>query len=266
MLKLNGYLSLSALLVAGVVAVPASLPACAGAQDSLQASLEATPVATSPNKPAQPNPIDTGDWLRSQHQYEAAIAAYAGSPVMTATLWNKMGIAYQLMLDPKEAVRCYRESLKLDPGNAQILNNLGTVYASLRDYDQADRVYRKALKLDPTSAVILKNLGTNLVAEKEYSKGWRAYQQALAIDPHVFADQKSPKIEEPIAVRERDAVHYDMAVGCARAGHADCALKYLRMALDEGFTDRKKIASSSEFASLRNNPDFQQLVEQPRNQ
>ena len=68
---------------------------------------------------------------------------------MTAAIWNKMGIAYQMMFNSKDAMRCYKESLKLDPANPQVLNNLGTVYASLKEYGQADRMYRKALKIDP---------------------------------------------------------------------------------------------------------------------
>ncbi len=55
-------------------------------------------------------------------------------------------------------------------------------------------------------------------------------------------------------------MNYYMAAGCARAGYADCALQYLRMALDEGFTTRKKVASDIEFASLRSNPAFKQLL------
>ena len=57
-------------------------------------------------------------------------------------------------------------------------------------------------------------------------------------------------------------MNYYMAAGCARAGYADCALQYLRMALDEGFTTRKKVANDSEFASLHDNPAFKQLLEE----
>jgi hypothetical protein len=61
-------------------------------------------------------------------------------------------------------------------------------------------------------------------------------------------------------------MNYYMALGCARSGHTDCALEYLRMALDEGFTSRKKVAAEVEFASLRDNPTFQQLIAEQRNQ
>ena len=104
-------------------------------------------------------------------------------------------------------------------------------------------MYRKALKLDPHSAIILKNLGTNLLAEHKYNKGWEAYQQALTIDPQIFADHGGPRVENPSNVQERGAMNYYMARGCARAGYTDCALEYLRKALDEGFITRKKVDS-----------------------
>jgi tetratricopeptide (TPR) repeat protein len=220
-------------------------------------------VPTLPSNANQPTPEQEGDSLAARQRYQAAIAAYSKSPQMTAAIWNKMGIAYQMMFNSKDATRCYKESLKLEPHNPQVLNNLGTVYASMKEYGQADRLYRKALKLDPRNAAILKNLGTDLLSEKRYDKGWEAYQQAIAIDPQIFADHNNPKVANPATVQERGAMNYYMALGCARSGYTDCALEYLRAALDEGFTSRKKVANDAQFASLRANPAFQRLMAEP---
>ncbi|MGA3129211.1 MAG: tetratricopeptide repeat protein [Terracidiphilus sp.] len=213
-----------------------------------------------------PTPEQLGDSLVAHQRYQAAIAAYSESSQMTAHVWNKMGIAYQMMFNSKDATRCYKESLKLDPSDAEVLNNLATVYASLKQYGQADRMYRKAIKLDPKSAIFFKNYGTNLLAEHKYNKGWEAYQQALAIDPQIFADHNGPTVENPSNVQERGAMNYYMAAGCARAGYTDCALQYLRMALDEGFTTRKKVEADSQFASLRDDPGFQKLLAEEHSQ
>jgi Flp pilus assembly protein TadD len=218
------------------------------------------PLAIAPN---QPTTEQIGDALAARQRYQAAIAAYSKAPEMTADVWNKMGISYQMMFNSKDAMHCYRESLKLKPHNVEVLNNLGTVYASLKEFGQADRFYRKALKIDPRNAPILKNLGTNLLAEQKYNKGWEAYQQAIAADPQIFADHNAPRVENPASVEERGAMNYYMALGCARSGYTDCALQYLRAALDEGFTSRKKVAAEAEFASLRSNPAFQQLMAEP---
>jgi tetratricopeptide (TPR) repeat protein len=254
---------LPALLLVWLGVVPQSLLA----QPADQAQAPATAASPAPSSPPQQFTSEqVGDSLLAHQRYQEAIAAYAKAPQMSAEIWNKMGIAYQMMFNAKDATRCYRESLKLEPGNAQVLNNLGTLYASLNDYGQADRMYRKSLKLDPHSALTLKNLGTNLLAEHKYDKGYEAYKQAIAIDPQIFADHTGPLVENPSNVQERGAMNYYMALGCASAGYTDCALEYLRRALDEGFVTRKKVASDAEFASLRSNPAFQQLIAEQHSQ
>jgi tetratricopeptide (TPR) repeat protein len=244
------------------------LPPLAGLAAGQSAPADQAPTATAPAStqapapaPVQPlSPEQRGDTLSARQRYQAAIAAYENAPRMTATIWNKMGIAYQMMFNSRDAMRCYRESLKLDPHNAQVWNNLGTIYASQKMYGQADKMYHKALKIDPRSALILKNLGTNLMSQHKYEKGWEAYKQAIAIDPQIFSDRATPTVENPGSVAERGAMNYYMALGCARAGYADCALDYLRKALNEGYVTRKKVESEADFASLRQNPDFLKLM------
>jgi hypothetical protein len=61
-------------------------------------------------------------------------------------------------------------------------------------------------------------------------------------------------------------MNYYMAKGCLRAGMNDCAIDYLRMALNEGFTSPKKIEADSEFAGLHGTPAFQQLLAEQKEQ
>jgi Tfp pilus assembly protein PilF len=171
-----------------------------------------------------------------------------------------MGIAYQMLFNLQDAIRCYEESLKLDSKNANVLNNLGTVYDSQKEYKAAVRMYHKALKIEPKSALVLKNLGTDLLAQRQYKKGWEAYKTALAIDPEIFDHNNGPRVENPSSVQNRGAMNYYMAKGCVRAGENDRAIQYLRMALNEGFTNPKKIEADVEFAGLLGTPAFMQLM------
>ena len=205
-------------------------------------------------------PEQLGDTLMARQRYQAAIEVYKKGPRDSAELWNKMGIAYQLMFNLEEATRCYERSLKLDPHNSVVLNNLGTVYDSLKQYPSAERMYHKAIKYDPKSALIYKNLGTNLLSQHKYKRGWEDYKQALAIDPEIFQRSTAPRVENPATVGDRGAMNYYLAKGCVRAGMNDRAIEYLRMALNEGFTNPKKIKADSEFASLRGIPAFEQLL------
>jgi len=208
----------------------------------------------------QPTAEELGDSLMMHQRYQAAIEAYKKGPRGDAGLWNKLGIAYQMMFNMDQATRCYQASLKIDPKNTHVLNNLATVYDSLKQYGQAERLYRRALKIEPQSALIEKNLGTNLLSQRKYKKGWDAYKAALVIDPLVFEQTGSPRVDNPASVQERGAMNYYMAKGCVRAGHNDQAIEYLRMALNEGFTNPKKIIADVEFAGLRGIPAFEQLL------
>jgi Tfp pilus assembly protein PilF len=243
------------------VASPRWMNAQSPAQPPSATEEAAVPLQPSPQAkpPSPPTPEELADSLVVHQRYQAAVQAYLKAPP-TAAVWNKMGIAYQMMFNLKDATRCYKESLRLDPHNSNVLNNLGTVYDSTKQYGSAERYYKKALKLDPKSALVLKNLGTNLLSQHKYNRGWEAYKEALEIDPQIFQDRNSPQVQNPASVQERGAMNYYMAMGCVRARQTECALQYLRMALDEGYTSPKKVASDDAFESLRDNPDFKQLL------
>lgn len=228
------------------------------------AEIPATPQQSEPAAiatPDQPTPEEVGDALMTHQRYQAAIEAYKKAGGRSASALNKMGIAYQMMFDFQDAIRSYKASLKINPANAHVYNNLGTVYDGLRQYRNAERMYRKALKLAPGSSLVLKNLGSDQLAQHKYKQGWESYKAALALDPAVFKDSAAKlRVVNPASVSERGAMNYYMAKGCVRAGMTDRAIEYLRMALNEGFTNPKKIVADDEFAGLRGLPAFEQLL------
>jgi len=237
------------------------VPASAPTQPSAQAPAQAPAESTTPAAPVTPpTPEELGDSLSGHQRYQAAIAAYSKVNNPDAAVWNKMGIAYQMMFNLKDATRCYNASIKLDSRSATVLNNLATVYDSLKQYGIAERYYRKALKVDPRSALILRNLGSNQLAQHKYKKGWEAYQSALAIDPQIFQSHSGASVENPASTQERGAMHYYMARGCVSAGNLECAIQNLRLAINEGYTNPRKIATDSSFASLYELPAFQQMI------
>jgi tetratricopeptide (TPR) repeat protein len=227
-------------------------------------------VTVAPTPPAAAKfvatPEQIGDSLMAHQRYQAAIEQYKKAPRDSAEAWNKMGVAYQLMFNLEDATRCYQQAFKLDPKNAIALNNLGTVYVTQKQYSRAEKYYRKALKLDPNSALVHKNMGTALLAEHKYKDGWKQYQEALANDPEIFQHNNTVRVENPASIQERGAMNYYMAKGCVRAGQAERAIEYLRMAINEGFTTPKKIAADVEFTALFDNPAFQQMLASQRAQ
>ncbi len=264
MFRLRGNLRLPAPLVAMV--------ACSGfqlgapAQVPSQAALQVNPAARQSIEPAQLAIVEIGDSVALGKHYETAIKIYAKAPLMTAAIWNKMGMTYELMLDSGNAIRCYNQSLKLNPNDPRVLNNLGTLYVSMKEYGSADRLFRKALNIDPKYAGIYKNLGTSLIAQHKFSEGQKAYEQAALLDPEVLGATSDPVSESPITLREHGAMNYFMAEACARTGQTSCALEYLQSALNEGFVDPEKVIADSSFAELSGNEGFRKLLAEKRSE
>ena len=207
---------------------------------------------------------ELGDLHMVRRRYQAAIEAYHQMPQPTAPILNKIGMANQQMFIMEEAKRSYDAALKMDPRNPDVLNNLGTVYYSMKQYGEAERYYRKALKYRPKSALVYKNLGTAQLAGDKFKKGWDSYQTALAIDPEIFERASLYRIGEPTPTQQRGAMNYFLAKSYVRAGMMERAVNYLRLAIDQGFTDRKKIMADKEFYALRGVSAFDQLLVEQR--
>ncbi|HET7103579.1 MAG TPA: tetratricopeptide repeat protein [Terracidiphilus sp.] len=258
---LRHWPSAMAVSAALLVAVPVTIAQTPASGQVQPQSVPAAPVSSVHQPPPVPlTPEQEGDAMLAKKRYQAAIASYNKIPEKSAAVWNKLGIANQLMFNLDEAARCYRESLQRNKKNASVMNNLGTVYDSQKDYRQAERMYRRALKVQPRSPLILKNLGTTLITQHKYKDGWKAYEAAISLDPTIFAHQSNYQVSNPTSVENRGAMNYFMARGCVRAGLREEAIDFLRRAINEGYTTPRKVANDAEFSTLHGFPPFEQLL------
>ena len=244
-----------------VVVLPAILMPAARSQSAastIQVSAVYQPERIQEHIPVSPEM--QGDLLAARQRYLDAITAYKDAPQDSAVVNNKIGVAYHQMFDLNDAKHYYERAIKLDPKYAQAVNNLGAVYHAEKNYAQAERYYRKAIKLDPKSPLFYSNLGTAYFFQGNVKKGAEAYRQAFSLDPEVFEHTSSSKIEELSPTKDLAQVNFEMAKNYAKVGMNDRALAYLRKALGEGFNDRKKLMNAPEFASLRESPEFVQLM------
>jgi tetratricopeptide (TPR) repeat protein len=148
-------------------------------------------------------------------------------------------------------------------------NNLGTVFYAGKSYRRAISCYRKAIRIapdNPRTASIYGNLGTAYFARKKYQEATDAYQTALKLDPNVFETHSNYGVLlQERNVEERAKFHYYLAKLYAKENRADLAIQYLRKALEEGFKDRKKLDEDPEFSTLRETPEYKELMaKEPR--
>jgi tetratricopeptide (TPR) repeat protein len=201
-----------------------------------------------------------GDILLARGSYAAAIRAYEQAIPRTASNWNKTGMAYHHLYAPEKALQEYKMAVHLDPQYAAAYNNMGAVYHGLGNYAQAEKAYKTAIRYAPQMAVSYCNLGTTYFAESKGKKGAEAYQKALAIDPNVFSPQLLNKIEEGSARQQRMTTAYNLARVYAAAGRKPEAMAALNKAVSAGFKDRKQLLKDKEFATLRDTPEFRQML------
>jgi len=94
-----------------------------------------------------------------------------------------LGIALADKGFPDEAIREYREALRIKPDNADAHTNLGAALADKGFPDEAIREYREALRIKPDYAEVHYNLGIALEAKGLVDEAIREYRDALRIKP-----------------------------------------------------------------------------------
>jgi len=146
------------------------------------------------------------------------------------------------------------------------MNNIGTIYYAHKSYGGAIRRYKAAIRLKPDTASYYSNLGTAYFARKDYKNAALMYQTAIKLDPDIFENHNTVGTTmQDRSVEELAKFHYYLARTYAKSGQKDRALLYIRKSLEEGFKDRKLYMEQPEFATLRDDEDFKNLMAlQPR--
>jgi len=207
---------------------------------------------------------ERGDQLRMTKLYLDALdyyrAALAKEP-NSSRLHNKIGIAQLQLQHYREAKKSFEQSIKTNRDFADAYNNLGVVYYEDRKYSAAVKQYRRAIGIDGNSASFYSNLGAALFSKKEFDAALQAYQHAIEIDPEVFMRSSRGGVQAQLPSPE-DRARYDYTVAklYAKMGLSDQSLEYLRKAMEEGYKDFNNVYKDTEFADLRKDKRFTELV------
>jgi len=237
------------------------------AQNSEQVEVGPPPLhrADPPAPGATPEELEQrGDELRVAKNFLDAIdyyhAALKGAPG-NASLFNKIGMCQLQMHRDKEAKKSFERSVKADPNHADAYNNLGAAYYDMHNNNAAIRYYEKAISLNNDAASYYSNLGTAYFGKRQFEKAIQCYAKAVGLDPEVFDRSSHAGLQARLASPE-DRAHYDyvLAKMYARAGVPDRSLRYLKKAMEEGYSNIKDVYKDNEFSTLRKDPRFAELM------
>ena len=217
--------------------------------------------------PAEARAVDLeqrGDVLRAEKSYLDALdyyhAALAKNP-KDAALYNKIGINELQMGRFSDARKDFERAIKTDKELADAHNNLGVIYYLQKKYGAAIKRYEDAIKLRDDSASFYSNLGAAYFSKKDYVKASLTYNQALQLDPEIFErTSHAGVLAQMSSPGDRAHFYYVLAKLYAKSGITDRSLQYLRRAMEEGYKGINDVYKDTEFAGLRKDPRFTELM------
>jgi len=218
-----------------------------------------------PSPDATPADLEAkADELRAEKLYLDAMDYYRAAlnkNSHSAAVLNKIGITNLMMQRNREAKKAFEQSIKADRKFASAYNNLGVVYYEDKKYGAAVKQYRRAIALDDTSASFYSNMGAALFSKKEFEPAVLSYQRAMQLDPDVFEHTSHAGVQAQLpSPGDRARYDYTVAKLYAKMGFSDRSLQYLRKAMEEGYKDFKNVYKDAEFAGLRKDKRFTELM------
>ena len=96
--------------------------------------------------------------------------------------WRNKGSALYFLGKYEEAIKCYDESIKIDPSNPIVWNNKGLALYYLGKYDEAILAYEHAIAIDPSDADAWNSKGDSLNSLGKGDEAKKCYDKAKELE------------------------------------------------------------------------------------
>lgn len=93
------------------------------------------------------------------------------------------GLVHESNGDFKSAIKVYKEGLKEDENNIQLLKSLATSYIELDDYINSKACFNKILSMDESNLIALYYIGLFFDEDRDYKNAKIFYKRALKTNP-----------------------------------------------------------------------------------
>jgi serine/threonine protein kinase/tetratricopeptide (TPR) repeat protein len=177
----------------------------------------------------------------------------------------------------EDSIREIKLAREIDPKSMIINANVGFVYYLAGEYNRAEEAEKNTIQMDPSFVPAHTYLGQIYVEKKQYAEAIDEFRNALALSPgdlepqvylgytYAITGKKSEALEilrDLQNGQERmDISAYDFAVVYAGLRDKDKTLEWLEKAYVERNGKMVNLAVHPQFAFLRKEPRFQNLID-----
>ena len=231
------------------------------------------------------NYVQLGNFYNRHGNYEKAVPMFQRVTALTPdNRWGytNLGVVYYQLGRLDEAAAMWRRTLEIRP-DATAYSNLGVISFFTGHYAESVRTFEKATELEPQSYLMWGNLadayrwapGQKDRANATYARAIGLAQQALDVNPRdtdaltslALYEAKSGEPQKArqligralaIAAKNVDLLGWAAEV-YAVTGEEQNALDCLKSAVQGGYP-RFEIEANPEFAGLRNNPRYREIM------
>jgi protein O-mannosyl-transferase len=120
-----------------------------------------------------------GDATEAIRHYREAIRIFPGF----VEAHTNLGVALAQSGHVEEGIAEHRRALELDPSDPDAYNNLGAAYYGAHRLDEAIEAFGRAVRLAPDHADATYNLGTALAAQQRWPEAASTLRAAVRLDP-----------------------------------------------------------------------------------
>ncbi len=113
-------------------------------------------------------------------------------------------------------------------------------------FERARKLFLKALEKDPQNPVIYNGIGVTYYARRDFQEAMRWYKKSIDVNPE-FGDG-----------------YYNIACIYSLLGKKNLAIKYLKIALLNGYVSLKAMEEDPDLNSIRDEPEYKELIKQLR--
>lgn len=111
------------------------------------------------------------------------LAPIAARNLNSADLQNNLGVAYQAVGNPQQALLAFQAAVRADNSYPQVYHNIGKLLADARDYSNAEACYRQAVQLMPDDSQCREEWVQVLIQLEKWDDAARELNVMLHQDP-----------------------------------------------------------------------------------